>query len=47
MKRIVVWIDSKDDDVKRVRRRLEKLLSSLGLWYNIVDVCELVLEDSK
>jgi len=47
LKRIIVWIDSKDNDVERVRRRLEKLLSSMGLSYNIVDVCELMFEDSK
>ena len=41
MKRITVWIDCKEDDVERVRKEIEKFLSSMGLRYKIVDVSEL------
>ena len=48
MKRITVWIDCKEDDVERVRKGLEKFLSSIGLWYKIVDVSELIgVRDTK
>lgn len=48
LKRITVWIDSQDDDVEQACKRLEKLLSSVGLQHKIVDICELKwLEDDK
>jgi len=42
MKRIIVWVDSKSDNVEQARERLKKFLSSLGLRYTIVEVCELI-----
>lgn len=48
LKRITVWIDSKDENIEQVCKRLEKFLSSVGFLYKIVDVCELKLsEDGK
>jgi len=48
LKRITVWIDCKEDDVEWVRKELEKFLSSMGLWYKIVDVSELIgVRDTK
>lgn len=48
LKRIIVWVDSKDEDAEQVCKRLEKLLSSMGRGYKIVDVCELKwTEDDK
>lgn len=48
MKRIIVWVDSKDEDTEQVCKRLEKLLSSVARGYKIVDVCELKwVEDDK
>jgi len=48
MKRIIVWVDSKGDNVKRALEELKKFLSSAGLRYTIVEVCELIeSEDSK
>jgi len=49
MKRIVVWIDSKDEDVERVCRKLERFLKSIGISHKILDPCELayVSSDSK
>lgn len=41
LKRITVWIDGKDNDVEQICKRLEKLLSSVGLQHKIVNVCEL------
>jgi len=42
MKRIIVWVDSKSDDVEQACERLKKFLSSTGLRYTIVEVCELI-----
>jgi hypothetical protein len=41
MKRITVWVDSKNDDTKKVCKRLKKLLSSMELRNTIVEVSEL------
>ena len=41
LKRITVWIDGKDNDVEQICKRLEKLLSSVGLQHKIVNVCEI------
>jgi hypothetical protein len=46
MKRIVVWIDSKDEDVERVCRKLEKFLKSIDLSHKILDPCELACVSS-
>ena len=48
MKRIIVWVDSKNDDVEQVRKRLKKFLNSMGVRHTIVEVCELIEpEDGK
>jgi len=48
MKRIIVWVDSKSDNVKRALEELKKFLSSLGLRQTIVEICELIEpEDGK
>lgn len=48
MKRIIVWIDSKDDSVEQVREKLEEFLAQIGLRYKIVEECELIEpEDGK
>ena len=48
MKRIIVWVDSKSDNVEQAREELKKFLSSFGIRYTIVEVCELIEpEDGK
>jgi len=48
MKRIIVWVDSKSDNVEQARERLKEFLSSLELRYTIVEECELIEpEDGK
>lgn len=41
MKRIIVWVDAKNRKVGQTLENLKKFLSSAGLQYSIVDVCEL------
>lgn len=41
MKRIIVWVDIKSDDVEQVRERIKKFLRSIGLRHTIVEVCEI------
>jgi hypothetical protein len=41
VKRIILWVDCKDDGVEQVRERLEDFLAQLELRYKIVDTCEL------
>lgn len=41
MKRIIIWVDSKSEKVDKTLENLRKLLSSTGLKYSIIDVCEL------
>jgi hypothetical protein len=41
MKRIIIWLDSKNEKVDKTLENLKKLLSSTGLDYTIVDVCEI------
>jgi hypothetical protein len=48
MKRIIVWVNSKSEGIEEVRKRLEKLLRSMGLRYTIVETCEVrELEDAQ
>jgi len=48
MKRIIVWVDSKNDNIEQARERLKEFLSSVGLRYTIVETCELIEpEDGK
>jgi hypothetical protein len=47
VKRIIVWIDSKDDVVEQVGKSLKTLLSSLELKYKIVDIGEIVEKESE
>jgi hypothetical protein len=46
MKRIIVWIDSKDEDVERVCKELQKYLRSNQLPHKILDPCELACVSS-
>ena len=47
LKRIIVWIDSKDDDVEKVRRKLNQLLNSAELSSTIVCVSDVLLAVDK
>jgi hypothetical protein len=48
VKRIIVWIDSRDDSVEQVLEKLKEFLAQTGLRYKIVDTCELIeLKESK
>jgi len=47
MKRIVVWVDVKSEEFEKVLKKLKKSLSSMGIKYNIVEVCELIPRDTK
>jgi hypothetical protein len=42
MKRIIVWIDSKDEAVEQVREKLKDYLSAQGLQYKILESSELI-----
>jgi hypothetical protein len=48
VKRITVWIDSKDDSIEQVREKLKGFSAQTGLRYKIVETCELIEpEESK
>ncbi len=47
VKRIIIWIDSKDDVVEQVGKSIKSLLSGLELKYKIVDIGELVEKESE
>jgi len=48
MKRIIIWVDTKNRKVGQTLESLKKYLRSAGLQYNIVDICELADQgDSK
>ena len=47
MKRIVIWIDVKSEEFEQVLKKLKDSLSSIGIKYSIVEVCELVSGDTK
>ncbi|MEM3627361.1 MAG: hypothetical protein QXZ25_04975 [Candidatus Bathyarchaeia archaeon] len=43
MKRIVVWVDSEDQDAKQICEKLKKVLSSAKLSHTIIDVRDIKL----
>ncbi len=47
MKRVILWVDVKDDSVEQVRERLRGFFAKLGVTYKAVDTCEIGTEDSK
>ncbi len=47
MKRVTLWIDSKDETVEQVRKKLGDFLARMGLRYKIVDTSELIESESK
>ncbi|HML02153.1 MAG TPA: hypothetical protein VK487_02140 [Candidatus Bathyarchaeia archaeon] len=47
MKRIVISIDVKNEEIERVLKKLKKSLSSVGIKYSIVEMCELMPRDTK
>lgn len=42
MKRITVWIDSKNDSVEQLREKLKEFLAQNGLRYKILETCEII-----
>jgi hypothetical protein len=46
MRRIVVWVDSKDDSVDHVKKGLKKYFGQNELTFSIVDTTELVIAKS-
>lgn len=42
LKRITVWIDSKNDTVEKALEKLKEFLVLNGLKYKIVEICELI-----
>ncbi len=47
MKRITVWIDTKNDSVEEVREKLKEFLVQMGLRHRIVEPCELIEPDDN
>jgi exonuclease VII small subunit len=47
LKRIVLWVDSKNEELEQVLNTFKKSLDSIKVGYNIVDVIDLTkVEDS-
>jgi ABC-type uncharacterized transport system substrate-binding protein len=42
VKRITVWIDSKDANVEKTLEKLKEFLAVNGIRHKIVEVCELI-----
>jgi len=42
VKRITVWIDSKNSSVEQACEKLREFLAQMGLRYKIVEMCELI-----
>lgn len=42
MKRITVWIDSKDDTAEKTLEKLKEFLAVNGIKHRIVEICELI-----
>jgi hypothetical protein len=47
MKRIVIWIDVKNEETEQVLKKLKESLGFLGIKYSIVETCELMSGDTK
>jgi hypothetical protein len=47
MKRIVISIDVKNEEIDQVLKKLKKSLGSVGIRYSIVEMCELMPRDTK
>ena len=47
MKRVTLWIDSKDESVEQVCEKLEDFLARMGLRYKIVDISKLIESESE
>jgi hypothetical protein len=47
MKRIIVWVDTENRKVGQTIENLKKFLSSAGLHYSVVDICEIAEGDRK
>jgi len=41
MKRVIIWIDSKNDKLDQVMMKIRKSLNSFKVNYSIVDISEL------
>jgi truncated hemoglobin YjbI len=42
MKRIIIWVDIKNEEFEQVLEKFKKSLNSMGIKYSIVDVHELI-----
>jgi hypothetical protein len=47
MKRILIWVDVKNEEFGQVLKKLKESLNSIGIKYSIVEVCELMPGDTK
>ena len=47
MKRIIIWVNSRDETVDKTLENLKKLLKTTGLEYSIIDICELAEQGDK
>ena len=47
MKRILIWVDVKNEEFGQALKKLKKSLNSIGIKYSIVEVCELMPGDTK
>jgi hypothetical protein len=48
MKRVVVWIDVRDEDAEHVSRNLEEYLDSVKVSHRVVDVSQIrTVEDKR
>jgi hypothetical protein len=47
MKRIIVWVDTENMKVGQTLQSLKKFLSSAGVQYSVVDICEIAEGDRK
>jgi hypothetical protein len=47
VKRITVWIDSRDESVEQVREELKKYLAKAGLTYKILENSELIGSENE
>jgi hypothetical protein len=47
MERVVVWIDVRDEDAERVRRKLEEFLNSMKVSHTVVGVSKVKTGEDK